>query len=81
MGLLNTTLGERGPGAQDFGLGRRAAVGATGDDLVGGLGQRHGFSGELEFFLQGQGGDKALGHLSEHIQGLGPALGLDAPVS
>ena len=80
-GLLNTTLGERSPGAQDFGLGRRAPVGAAGDDLVGGLGQRHGFSGQFEFFLQGQCGDKALGHLSQEIQGLGPTLGLDPPVS
>src|SRR5690606_16560640 len=40
-GLLNTTPGERGPGAQDFGLGRSAPVGAAGDDLVGGLGQRY----------------------------------------
>lgn len=32
---------------------------------------------QVEDFLQSQGRDKALGDLTQHVEGLGPALGLD----
>jgi hypothetical protein len=47
------------------------------DDVVRSLGQRDRLSGQLELFLQSQGRDKALGDLTQHVEGLGPALGLD----